>query len=103
MAVSNQKPKLFGCTICRVGLVNLTIFDSYLLKNGIILSLNSLESLLDMLRYHKFTIGHTWISEYGDPDNSEEFFHYIHRYSPLHNVPKNITKYPATLLLTGLS
>ncbi|KAF7490254.1 Prolyl endopeptidase [Sarcoptes scabiei] len=76
MAVSNQKPKLFGCTICRVG-------------------------LLDMLRYHKFTIGHTWISEYGDPDNSEEFFHYIHRYSPLHNVPKNITKYPATLLLTA--
>lgn len=61
--------------------------------------------LLDMLRFPKFTIGHAWISEYGDPELNEINFRYLFGYSPLHNIPSEInnrlTNYPATLLLTG--
>jgi prolyl oligopeptidase len=54
--------------------------------------------VMDMLRYHKFTIGWAWASDYGTSDNPEEFKCLI-KYSPLHNVKE--TEYPATLVTTG--
>ncbi|MCW3104078.1 MAG: prolyl endopeptidase [Bacteroidetes bacterium] len=54
--------------------------------------------VLDMLRYHKFTIGWAWASDYGTSDNQEEFNCLI-KYSPLHNVKE--VEYPATLVTTG--
>ncbi len=56
--------------------------------------------VLDMLRYHKFTAGAGWISDYGCADSSKAMFDYIYKYSPVHNVKEN-TKYPATLVTTG--
>jgi prolyl oligopeptidase len=55
--------------------------------------------VLDMLRFHLFTIGWAWISEYGDPDDAE-LFPVLHGYSPLHRVAAG-TRYPATLICTG--
>ena len=55
--------------------------------------------VLDMLRYHKFTIGWAWCSDYGSPENPEEF-QALYAYSPLHNL-KPGTAYPATLITTG--
>ena len=55
--------------------------------------------VLDMLRYHKFTIGWAWASDYGSADNPEEF-KALHAYSPVHNVKKG-TRYPATLITTA--
>jgi prolyl oligopeptidase len=55
--------------------------------------------VLDILRYHLFTIGAAWISDYGNPE-VEADFHVALKYSPLHNVRAN-TSYPATLVLTG--
>jgi len=73
-AAITQRPELFGAALPAVG-------------------------VMDMLRFHKFTIGAAWISEYGSPDNAEEF-KAIHAYSPLHNL-KPGTKYPATLVTTA--
>ncbi|MDQ3135666.1 MAG: prolyl oligopeptidase family serine peptidase, partial [Acidobacteriota bacterium] len=73
-AVITQRPELFGAALPAVG-------------------------VMDMLRFHKFTIGAAWISEYGSPDNPEEF-KAIRAYSPLHNL-KPGTKYPATLITTA--
>ena len=56
--------------------------------------------VLDMLRYHKFTIGWAWAVEYGDVDDSEEMFRYLHGYSPLHNIEEGV-KYPATMVTTA--
>src|SRR6185503_19943411 len=53
----------------------------------------------DMLRYHRFTIGVGWISEYGSPEDPAAF-RYLFAYSPLHNVRPG-TCYPATLLLAA--
>jgi prolyl oligopeptidase len=53
----------------------------------------------DMLRYHKFTVGAGWISEYGSPEDPTAFL-YLRAYSPLHNV-RTGTCYPATLLLAA--
>jgi prolyl oligopeptidase len=55
--------------------------------------------VLDMVRFSKFTIGWAWVSDYGDPENAEDFKHLI-AYSPLHNL-KDGTTYPATLITTA--
>jgi prolyl oligopeptidase len=55
--------------------------------------------VLDLLRFHRFTIGAAWISDYGNPDDPEQFAQAL-AYSPLHNIRPG-TNYPATLVLTG--
>jgi prolyl oligopeptidase len=55
--------------------------------------------LLDMVRYHKFSIARFWVPEYGSAENPEQF-RYIYAYSPYHNV-KDGTKYPAVMIVTG--
>jgi prolyl oligopeptidase len=55
--------------------------------------------VLDMLRYHKFTIGWGWAVEYGSSEQKEQF-DYLIKYSPLHNV-KAGTNYPATMIMTA--
>jgi prolyl oligopeptidase len=54
--------------------------------------------VLDMLRYHKFTIGWGWAVEYGSSEDPKQF-DYLYKYSPLHNIKK--TKYPSTLIITA--
>jgi prolyl oligopeptidase len=73
-AVVNQRPDLFGAALPAVG-------------------------VMDMLRFHKFTIGWAWVSDYGSPDNPEEF-KALYAYSPYHNL-KPGTKYPAILVTTA--
>jgi prolyl oligopeptidase len=73
-AVMTQRPDLFAAAVPQVG-------------------------VLDMLRFHKFTIGWAWTSDYGSPDTREGFETLI-RYSPLHNIRPG-TAYPATLLTTA--
>ncbi len=73
-ACMTQRPDLFGAALPAVG-------------------------VMDMLRFHKFTIGWAWTSEYGSPDNPEEF-KALYAYSPLHNI-KPGTAYPATLITTA--
>lgn len=72
-ACMTQRPDLFGVCLPQVG-------------------------VLDMLRYHRFTIGYAWATDYGRSDVPEEFACLI-RYSPLHNLKK--TAYPATLVTTA--
>jgi prolyl oligopeptidase len=73
-AVMNQRPELFGVAIPQVG-------------------------VMDMLRFHKFTIGWNWIADYGSSDNPDEF-KALYGYSPLHNIKPGV-KYPATLITTA--
>jgi prolyl oligopeptidase len=73
-AVMAQRPDLFGAVVCRV-------------------------PVADMLRYHLFTVGRFWISEYGSADDPAQFA-YLYAYSPLHNV-KDGTRYPPTLIATA--
>ncbi|NNE54815.1 MAG: S9 family peptidase, partial [Flavobacteriales bacterium] len=56
--------------------------------------------VMDMLRYHHFTVGWGWIPEYGCADSSKTHFDNLHGYSPLHNL-KEGTDYPATMVTTA--
>ncbi|HEY0930335.1 MAG TPA: prolyl oligopeptidase family serine peptidase [Gemmatimonas sp.] len=55
--------------------------------------------VMDMLRFHTFTIGWNWIADYGSSDDAESFG-YLHAYSPLHNLRDGV-RYPATLITTA--
>jgi len=73
-ACMTQRPDLFGACVPAVG-------------------------VMDMLRFNKYTIGWAWVSDYGSPENREEF-EAMYAYSPLHNL-KPGTAYPATLITTA--
>lgn len=73
-ACMTQRPDLFGVCLPNVG-------------------------VLDMLRFHKFTIGWAWVSDYGSPDDPEDF-EKILAYSPYHNIREGVA-YPPTMVLTG--
>ena len=73
-ACMTQRPDLFGAALPIVG-------------------------VMDMLRFHRFTIGWAWTSDFGSPDNPDEFKALL-AYSPLHNV-KHGTHYPATFITTA--
>ena len=73
-AVVNQRPDLFAVSLPAVG-------------------------VMDMLRFHKFTIGWNWIADYGSSERSDEDFKNLFAYSPLHNL--SAMAYPATLITTA--
>ena len=73
-ASMTQRPDLFGAALPAVG-------------------------VMDMLRFHKFTIGWAWVDDYGSSENAEEF-KALYAYSPYHNL-KPGTEYPATMVLTA--
>src|SRR3546814_4493534 len=56
---------------------------------------------MDMLKFHKFTIGYAWCSDYGCSEGSKEEFDTLYAYSPIHNIRPNTVEYPATLVLTA--
>ena len=56
--------------------------------------------VMDMLRYHKFTVGWGWAPEYGTVENSKDMFRYLLAYSPLHNIRSDVD-YPAILVSTA--
>jgi prolyl oligopeptidase len=70
-----QRPDLFGAVVCRV-------------------------PVTDMLRYHMFTVGRYWVSDYGNAEETPEHFQFMYAYSPLHNVEKGTT-YPPTLITSA--
>ena len=70
-----QRPELYGAVVCRV-------------------------PVIDMLRYHKFTVGRYWTPEYGNAEENPEHFDFMYAYSPLHNV-KEGTTYPPTLITSA--
>jgi len=73
-AAITQRPELFGAALPAVG-------------------------VMDMLRFHKFTIGWAWVTDYGSADSAAQF-PYLYKYSPLHNIRAG-TRYPATLVTTA--
>ena len=73
-AVSTQRPELFGAVLCAV-------------------------PLLDMIRFHRFGAGPTWIPEYGSPEDPEHFG-WLWGYSPLHKVRPGVD-YPPLLMLSA--
>ncbi len=73
-AVMTQRPDLFGAALPAVG-------------------------VMDMLRFHKFTIGWAWTGDYGSSE-TREGFEYLYAYSPLHNIRTNVC-YPATMVTTA--
>jgi prolyl oligopeptidase len=56
--------------------------------------------VMDMLRYHKFTVGAAWAYDYGTADDSKEMFDYLRKYSPVHALKPGVS-YPATLITTA--
>lgn len=70
-----QRPELFGAVLCEV-------------------------PVIDMLRYHKFTVGRYWVSEYGNAEQDPAHFAFLYAYSPLHNVQPGVA-YPATLIMAA--
>lgn len=70
-----QRPELFGAVVCQV-------------------------PVIDMLRYHRFTVGRYWISDYGNAEANAEHFKFLYAYSPLHNVREGVV-YPPTLILAA--
>lgn len=74
-AVTNQRPDLFKVALPAVG-------------------------VMDMLRFHKFTIGWAWASDYGTSEDNSEMFNYLYGYSPYHTIKKG-TAYPAVLATTA--
>jgi len=74
-ACAIQRPELFGAVACQV-------------------------PVTDMLRYHKFTVGRYWVSDYGNAEEDPEAFKYLYKYSPLHNVPENY-KNPSILVTSA--
>ena len=76
-AVVNQRPELFRVAVPQVG-------------------------VMDMLRYHLFTIGWNWASDYGTSEDSEEMFKALYAYSPLHNIKSGAdVHYPAIMVTTA--
>lgn len=74
-AAMTQRPDLYGAVVCQV-------------------------PVIDMLRYHRLSVGHYWIPEYGNAENSKEEFDFMMAYSPLHNIRPDVN-YPATLITTA--
>jgi len=74
-ACLTQRPDLYGAAVCEV-------------------------PVIDMLRYHRFTVGHFWIPEYGNAEEDPEHFKFMLAYSPLHNVRPG-TSYPPTLVTSA--
>ena len=70
-----QRPELFGAVVCQV-------------------------PVADMLRYHRFTVGRFWVSDYGNADEEAAHFRYQLAYSPVHNCQPGV-RYPATLITTA--
>ncbi len=75
-AVVNQRPDLWGAAVPQVG-------------------------VMDMLRYHKFTIGWNWAHDYGRSDDNEQMFRYLLGYSPLHTIKNDNTPYPPIMVTTS--
>lgn len=74
-ACMTQRPDLFGAVICQV-------------------------PVIDMLRYHRWTIGRYWVPEYGDAEKDAGHFKFMYPYSPLHNVKDGVA-YPPVLITTA--
>lgn len=70
-----QRPDLYGAALCLV-------------------------PVTDMLRYHKFTVGRYWVTDYGNAETNPEHFEFMYKYSPLHNVKEGV-EYPPTLVTTA--
>ena len=73
-AMMTERPDLFGAIVC-------------------------INPLLDMLRYHKMSVGAWWTAEYGSADDPTQFA-YLYKYSPYHNVKKD-TNYPEIMFVSG--